>query len=351
MKKGIIVVPFMTGFGGTETVIKNLFKERKKNRVKYKLSVYSLGGSIDYSWAADVPLKVKWISKSRFIRRLYYLLGMPLNLFYYLKKERPDFVISTNPVIWFLAKIILPKSVPVIAWYHYSLAQKPIKKVFLYSADFYLAISSGIKRQLENAGISSNKIFTIYNPVVSEGNIVKRPVNEVRFVYLGRLKLDGQKNLRELIDALNNVKGNWKLDLYGDQSDAQELKEYVSAKKIEQHIIWHGFINNPWENMESATALLLTSKYEGLPMVLCEAISHGVYCISANTETGPDDIINDCNGELYQLGNTTELCSILQEVVNGSELPSQKGIVLSAEKFNAHNYLRRFDQVIDKILG
>ena len=50
MKKGIILVPFMSGFGGTETVLKNLFNERKNVSNSYNLNIYSLGGSTDYTW-------------------------------------------------------------------------------------------------------------------------------------------------------------------------------------------------------------------------------------------------------------------------------------------------------------
>lgn len=352
MKKGIILVPFMTGYGGTETVIKNLFSKNTENKKDYSLEVYSLGGSIDYTWAKNIPINIKWISRRRSLRTIYYLLGMPINLYNFLRNKEPDFVISTNPVMWFLAKRIfsfLNKDTPVIAWYHYSLAQKPIKKIFLYSADYYLAISSGIKRQLINANIDENKIFTVYNPVVSDYRLIRRPTS-AKFVYLGRLELDGQKNLRELIDALKSVNGEWTLNLYGNESNADTLKKYIADSKIEKRIIWHGFEENPWQKIDSATLLLLTSKYEGLPMVLCEAISHGIYCISANTETGPEDIISKENGELYNLGDTEELQELLQSVIdNPQSLPSQKGIITSSKKFSVKNYQIRFNNAIKQI--
>ncbi|MGK4126860.1 glycosyltransferase [Limosilactobacillus vaginalis] len=349
MKKGIILVPFMSGFGGTETVLKNLFNERKNVSNSYNLNIYSLGGSTDYTWTKGIPITIRWISSIRVIRTLYYLFIMPFNLFFYLRKRKPDFVISTNPVMWFLARKILPRTTPVIAWYHYSLAQKPIKTLFLNSADFYLAISSGIKKQLVDKGINKNKIFTIFNPVVSNTYIIKRPTKSVKFIYLGRLSLDGQKNLRELMDALEGINGNWTLELYGDQSTAQGLRKYVLEKDINSHIKWCGFVENPWQSIDSATALLLTSKYEGLPMVLCEAITHGVYCVSANTKTGPDDIINRNNGQLYHLGDVKELHFILQSIVDGVTLPPQEKITNSAKKFSASQYLERFDYAIDTI--
>lgn len=353
MKKGILIVPFMTGYGGTETVIKNLFETRKQQEQPFKLKVYSIGGSFDYSWTKDIVKDVKWISRSRKIRDLYALTAMPIAMMSYLKRERPDFVISTNPVIWFLARKILnllKSSAPVIAWYHYSISQKPIKKIFLDSADYYLAISSGIRKQLVESGIDPSRIFLIFNPVTTDRHLVKRPKDKVKFIYLGRLMLDGQKNLRELLKALSKVQGNWSLELYGSEKEAQAVKNYVEKLGIDSKIVWHGFVNNPWESLKDATALVLTSKYEGLPMVLCEAISHGVYVVSANTSTGPEDIVTPDNGKLYTLGKCKELSAILQSIVNGDHLPDQSTIQNTAQKFSPDSYIARFNNAIMKVI-
>lgn len=353
MKKGILIVPFMTGYGGTETVIKNLFETRKQYKQPFNLRVYSIGGSYDYSWAKEVDKDVKWISKNRKVRDLYALTIMPLDMMSYLKREKPDFVISTNPVIWFLAKKILnllKSDAPVIAWYHYSISQKPIKRIFLNSADYYLAISSGIKRQLIEAGIDPSKVFLVFNPVTTDRHLIKRPKDKIKFIYLGRLMLDGQKNLRELFKALSIVRGNWLLELYGNESEAQAVKNYAKKLGIYSKIEWHGFVNNPWEAVKEATALVLTSKYEGLPMVLCEAISHGVYVVSANTSTGPEDIVTTDNGKLYRLGKYEELSTILQSIVNGSYLPDQRLIQDTAQKFSPNSYITGFDNAIMEII-
>ena len=84
-------------------------------------------------------------------------------------------------------------------------------------------------------------------------------------------------------------------------------------------------------------------------MVLCEAITHGVYCVSADTKTGPDDIINRNNGQLYHLGDVKELHFILQSIVDGATLPPQEKITNSAKKFSASQYLERFNYAIDTI--
>lgn len=352
MKKGIIFVPFMTGKGGTETVIHNLFRAFT-NDDDFSLKVFSIGGSDDYGWTQGVNIKTQTISSHRIIRTLYYATFLPIKIYHTLLKENPDFVISTNPVMWYFAKkslLFMKKDTPVIAWYHYSLKQKPIKQFLLKSADFFLAISTGIKKQLIDLGIDNQNIFLVYNPIDSNHIIIPRPTDIPHFIYLGRVDLDGQKNVRELIDGLSDVRGMWLLDIYGDDKNADSVKKYIIEKNIEKHINWKGFVSNPWDSIANATCLLLTSKYEGLPMVLCEAISHGIFCISSDIETGPSDIINNYNGKLYPSGDIKQLTSILQNIVDEPQkLPKQSTIISTSNKFSLLNYHKYFHQALDLI--
>lgn len=356
MQKGIIFVPFMTGKGGTETVINNLFKSIKSNK-NLNLKVYSIGGSFNYDWTNGVNANIQEISNSRGIRTLYYLTFLPHKIAKIIKKEKPDFVISTNPVMWFLSKKIIKNKnlkIPVIAWYHYSLKQKPIRKMFLKSADYYFAISSGIKAQLISQGIPQECISLIYNPVDSNYYPISRPNDGItHFIYLGRVDLDKQKNVRELLTALQNVKGNWVLDIYGDDKKAAPAKELASQLNISEKINWKGFVTNPWSEIKNASVLTLTSNYEGLPMVLIEAISHGVCCVSSNIETGPIDIIkNGTNGYLYKPHEVNQLTELLQKIVNNQlPLPSQKQIIESSKKFSLDSYGKYLSNAIHKALN
>lgn len=356
-------MPYVSGRGGTEKVVHNLFSTFDNDEIS--LSLLSIGGTEDYKWLRGVPYTMKkisnhyYINENKFFRNAFYLVVLPLKLYTYLKHNRPNFVISTNPVIWYLSKKILNilgYNVPVIAWYHYSLEQHPVKSRYLNSADYFFAISSGIKKQLVEKGISSRKIFLIYNPIKTSNRIVPRPTGEARFIYVGRLMLSGQKNLQELFQALATVKGKWKLDMYGEIhgeiSRRKEILDFVDKLGISDKINWLGFREKLWDSIPCATALVLTSKYEGLPMVLCEAISHGVYCISSDIDTGPSDIIrNGENGKLYCSSNIKQLSTILQRIVdNPGNLPPQETIIRSSAKFSLTSYNKYVSEALNTIL-
>ncbi|MFM9785388.1 glycosyltransferase, partial [Streptomyces scabiei] len=120
-----------------------------------------------------------------------------------------DFFIATNPIIWSIAfaeRNVFSKKTKIGAWYHYSFKMKNVKEKYLKKADFFWAISSGIKDELLSLGVSPDKIYVIYNPVnVDNVILVKRSGKQNHFIYIGRIDYDGQKNVSELIKALNGV--------------------------------------------------------------------------------------------------------------------------------------------------
>lgn len=317
MKNVMIIVPYMSGYGGTETVIKNLFMEnsrKKQNIMNFKL--VSVGGYRDNNWISDIPNKeIIQFYGGKKLRKLQYMVFLPFIMFFKIKKYNPDTIISTNPIIWTLAffyKKILKGKYQVFSWYHYSLKDKPLKSIFLKKADKFLAISSGIKRQLIAKGIPEDNIKLVYNPILRKKGTIERTEgkNTIKLAYIGRIMLDGQKNMRQLVDALTQVSVDWKLDVYGE-GDIELFRKYISKKKINKNIQIHGFKKNVWSEFKKMDAIVLTSKYEGLPMVLNEAISMGIPVVSSNCETGPDDIINRNNGLIYNLESTADLVRCL----------------------------------------
>ena len=238
----------------------------------------------------------------------------------------------------------------IVSWYHYSLKRKPVKTLFLKAADYYLAISNSIKEELIQNGVDKSRIYTIYNPIITNGKVIKRPISKTRFIYLGRLDLNGQKNLQDLIDACSLLKGEWSLELYGDETNAEVIKKYAQQKSIKDSFTFHGFVNEPWDKINEASALVLCSKFEGYPMVIAEAMSHGVFCIASDID-GSNELINDHNGKMYQLGHTKELAKYMQRVINNpSGLPAQREIQQSVNKLLPQRYIARFNDSIREIL-
>ncbi|MCO0807424.1 glycosyltransferase [Lactobacillus helveticus] len=349
MKKVVIAIPYLTGKGGTETVIKNFAEalDVKNTDDNISWNLVSFGGTKYPEWLSGWNKKVYNFTQSRYIQLMAYAILMPFLIAHILKKEKPDFFIATNPIIWSIAfaeRNVFSKKTKIGAWYHYSFKMKNVKEKYLKKADFFWAISSGIKDELLSLGVSPDKIYVIYNPVdVDHVTAVKRSGKQNRFIYIGRIDYDGQKNVSELIKALNKVKGDWHCDLYGSvDPETKDRLLRLANDHTKSQIEFKGFYKDVWNQIKKADVLILTSKFEGLPMTLIEAASRGIALVSSDCPTRTRDIVNNFNGYLYYSKDIPRLTKILNNLISTlDELPTVPSVKLSVSKFCYLNYKKR----------
>jgi UDP-D-galactose:(glucosyl)LPS alpha-1,6-D-galactosyltransferase len=199
--------------------------------------------------------------------------------------------------------------------------------------------------------VDKGRIFTVFNPVAKTGDMIKRPATRTTFIYLGRVIYEGQKRIKDLLTALSKVTGEWTLEVYGDGPDKAKCQAFAEKLGITTKVCWKGYVSNPWGQIRQATALILSSAYEGMPMVLAEAIARGVYCVSSDCPTGPEDIIVDgVNGELFPTGNVQALQQKLQGIVNGRPLPDQSNMKRSIERLYTGQYYKKLTESLSEIV-
>ncbi|KOY60969.1 hypothetical protein AM629_16295 [Photorhabdus heterorhabditis] len=347
MRKIFIIGYELGGFGGMETVCKKFVEILTKydNSINIEFIFFKEGNkNVNDDWLDGMKFRrvPSEISHTK-IRRVHYALQFAKIII----KEQPDIVISFDTVCCYIADLSRKfsfKKFKIYSWIHFPI-HNLYKSIYLLKADYHLSIGAGVTAQLIDIGVDEKKIFTIYNPVDKTNDLISRG-NDTRLLYIGRILADEPKNIRELLVALSKIRGTWKLDIIGDGQDVDILKELSVKLNINDNIIWHGWQSNAWEyikkNINSVTALVLTSTYEGFPMVLCEALSHGVFCISSNCQTGPADIIrHGINGILYPVNDTDSLVNSLQKIVNREPLPNVENIKKSINLLYADKYLSR----------
>ena len=218
-------------------------------------------------------------------------------------------------------------------------------------ADAHLAISSGIKEQLIDIGIDESKIYLIYNPILHVDQVICRSTaDEIKFAYVGRIDYTGQKNLKFMLDGLAQLTFPWQMSFFGDGDDLSKCKEYAKKLKIDRNIIWHGWKKNPWLQMVQVDALLMTSKFEGLPMVILEALQRGIPVVTSNCSTGPEDeIIDGENGYLFSPNNVqdfTEKLNLFRH--NKAFFEDVNKIIHTTDEFSSQKYDERF---VSALLG
>ena len=127
---------------------------------------------------------------------------------------------------------------------------------------------------------------------------VKFNKNKTNFLFVGRLDNDSKNFVRMLKSFSLAISKNKNLCLYiiGEGKDNKLIKDLIKKYHLEKHVFLLGAINNPYQYFKSCDAFLLTSNYEGFPVVLIEALVLNVPMIStidvSDEEINLKDYIN-----------------------------------------------------------
>lgn len=359
MKKILIFGSLPSGFGGMEKVFIEFSKIFNQIEVYFvDFYMYELNLGNDYEWLNNINYQLYNPNiKLRFFQKI----KIKNNFMSYVQNKKPSLIIAFDPLSVFLARKALTEAklnVPLLSWLHFSLTKfKPKYQKYVLRADYHLSICDSIKKQLIEKKVPGDSIFVIYNPVTSKNYCISRPQKGLmKFLYVGRVQYANQKNLQELFYALSNLNQSFTLDIIGDgrEEEIKKLKTLAVKIDISDRIVWHGWQKNPWEyvkkNIKTVSALILTSTFEGFPMTLCEALSHGILCISSDCNSGPRDIINKNNGMLYNSGNINELARCLDAVYLNHQLPDQMAIKESINHLYNNQYFSNINKIFLFIL-
>ena len=175
------------------------------------------------------------------------------------------------------------------------------------------------KQDEEKLKISHQNVTQIYN-FAPLAPAEKAPLDQKKIIAVG--KLDPQKGFDLLIEACRFIKNwdGWILEIYGQGPDEEQLRSKISFYELEKHIFLKGVTRKVEEVYHSASFYVLSSRFEGFPMVLLEAISFGLPIVSFDCATGPNEVIvNDDCGLLVEEGNTKKLGEAMQRMICSHE--------------------------------
>lgn len=165
------------------------------------------------------------------------------------------------------------------------------------SSDRFVVLSdSYIQNFINYAKVKDDsKLVAISNPITIDYSFEKHDQfdKKKRLLYVGRIEKVNKKPQR-VLDVWNSIMhefSDWQLDIVGDGPDKLELESYAKALHINR-CTFYGF-QEPVEFYQKASIIMLTSDFEGFPLVLIEAMSFGVVPVVYGSFSAVSDIIED----------------------------------------------------------
>jgi glycosyltransferase involved in cell wall biosynthesis len=142
-------------------------------------------------------------------------------------------------------------------------------------------------------------------------------------------RLTAQKGFERLVDAyvpLARSHPEWQLRIYGDGQRWKELNAQVEAAGVGDRILMGGVTDQLESELAESSIYAMSSRYEGLPMVLLEALSKGVPPVSFDCPEGPRQLIaDDVNGLLVPEGDVPALTEALRRLMDDPGLRRRLG--------------------------
>jgi len=322
LKKIAFVIPNLNQ-GGAERVLATLANRFAQDGSEVSIITFDNGNSF-YTLDQNISIVPLNTTTKGFLSSPLNAIKRTRQYIKSIRKTKPDIVISFMDypnvlcVLWnFIVKqklIIAQRTDPVFGilprGFH------TLRKILYKKADAIAVQTERSLKIFEGLGIRLPKIKSVIpNPLSEDCYDEKIPAKENIILAVGRLSPEKQFDL--LIDIFSKTDHtNWQLLIVGSGPEMDVLQKQVNNLKLSENIKLLGEQKNVKEYYQRSKVFALTSRTEGYPNALCEAMANGCAGISFDCDTGPSEIItNDINGLLIENGNAIEFQKQLQSLM------------------------------------
>ena len=356
-------IPAMYG-GGAERIVLNLLEGMTEKNLALELVLASAEGP----YLPKIPSTVKVIDlgAGRVIKSV-------LPLARYLRTNKPRVLISHlghANVIAIAANYLSGTKTPLVVVEHNTLSAvrtslwranlvKPMMQWLYPRADAVVTVSQAAARDLEvGLNLPRNSVQTIYNPIVDRRLLkqAEEPLDEPWFqpgsppVFLAIGSLTEQKDFATLLRGFAIVRQQIvaRLIILGEGELREDLEALARDLDLAESVAFPGFVSNPYAYLKAADAFVLSSRWEGLPTVLIEAMACGCPVIATNCPSGPQEILADGQyGTLVPVGDATALAEAMIRAL--AESPTPELFKRRSQYFAVKRSVTEYLQLIEKV--
>jgi glycosyltransferase involved in cell wall biosynthesis len=232
---------------------------------------------------------------------------------------------------------------------------------WIYSRlDAVICVSEGLRERAPLIGVHPDSVRVIPNGVNLE-RVRKLAVEpgpdwlpEGEFV-VGVGRLVKQKGYDILIEAHARVRKDGhphKLVIAGEGPERQSLEALAAHLEVADSVVLPGFLTNPFSVVARASLFCLPSRYEGLPLVVAEALTLGVPVVAANCISGPGEILDGGRyGELVEVESIDALATAIgRHLRSPAELAAKARAAQTHARYSIADAAERYAQLFEELL-
>lgn len=348
--------------GGAQRVTINLAEALNDDGFKVELLVADASGK----FSSDISNDIKIIELKNIVPVLG-VLGVVPSLRSHLKHSESAVLISSLTranVTAILAQQLLSSKILSVGIEHLNITEKDttvrgqvtfkLAKILYSNLDAIVAVSEGVAASISNEfKIDRTDISVIPNIVITDefrtqaASAVDHRWTDDEFeliVSLGRLS--DQKDYPTLLKAFSKVENDdARLLIIGEGELRDELMQLSRRLKIQEKVEFAGYVDNPYKYINDASLFVLSSKREGLPTVLIEALGCGCPIVSTDSPSGPSEVLDYGRyGHLIPIGDPDRLAGAIDAEL--SKTHDETILLERADHYSAKTVIPMFKQLM-----
>lgn len=321
--------------GGTERSCFLVCNELAKTG--YDVHLFCLSGDVDnLAFPLDKAVHIHLLNiNARGIKLLLTLPSIVFKLKKYIQENGIGFLISVEVMACLFTLPLLlvtdRKKLKFIVWEHFNFTvdlglklRKTFRKIAARNADAIVTLTLKDKDMWETNLAPRAKVFAVYNPSPFPISTSNYSSASCSIIAVGRVTYQKGFDLlleswKLAVERIREAGGNWKLSIIGDGEDKAQISALISSLELEDSVELVGNTIHIAQYYTDASFLCMSSRYEGLPMVLIEAQSYGLPVVAFDCLTGPSEIVTGNSGMLCKAFNTNEFADSIVNMAADSE--------------------------------
>lgn len=250
--------------------------------------------------------------------------------------------------------------VRVISWEHFNYLQNPgvpyrklTRRWAARKADAIVTLTEADRNLYETHLHPKCPVIAIPNPMRRPEPDPVYDADSRTIISSGRLTY--QKGFDMLVDVAARVlpdHPDWTWLILGEGEDRPMLEEKIAAAGLGSQLILKGRVENMDDYYRAAAMFVMTSRFEGLPMVLLEAKAHTLPIVSFDCQTGPAEIVDDgVNGDLTAVGDIDATAAAVNRLIDDAARRTAYSAhaLDGADRFGMDEILAQWHGLLDRL--